>query len=184
MLLQSREIKETCLLLFKDEHKNEARIILEQLSTQLGAYVRGQLLVALTVGIMVWLGLQFIKVPYAPLLGLLASVFDVVPILGSIAASVLGIIVALANDPALAFWTLVVYLVANQIEQNFLSPLILGKAVGISTFWVLISIFFGSVLYGLAGLYLGIPVAVIIKIAFEHFYKKDGKSRQLAAGSI
>lgn len=177
MLLQSRDIHRTLLMLVPQGKRHAAENLMKELARKTGGYVRGQLVVAFAVGLMIWVGLQLLGVPYAPILAVIATVFDVIPIVGSIAASVLGFIVALAHEPLLAVWTLGVYLIANQVEQNVLSPIILGKAVGLSTFWVLVSILCGTILYGVPGLYVAVPVAVVLQLVVRYL-SKDSRAGQ------
>lgn len=172
MLLQSRQIEEAILQLVPPGKRRSARIFLNTISSSVGRYLRAQTLVATTIGGMVLVGLLLLHVPFAPLLAIITFLFEFVPIVGAIAAAVLAFVVALAQSPMLALWTLLMYLFANQLEQNFLSPYILGRAVGIPTFWVLASILCGSMLYGVAGIYLALPSAVIIKLSIEHGWIK------------
>jgi predicted PurR-regulated permease PerM len=63
----------------------------------------------------------------------------------------------------LAVWTIGLYIIVNKLEAKFLAPLVVGRLVGLNTFWILINILFGGVLYGIVGVFLAIPVAIIIK---------------------
>jgi predicted PurR-regulated permease PerM len=172
MILQPRQIESALVSLFPPSARPAATEFFRLVSERLGLFIRGQLLVALAVGLMVALGLWLMGVPYALVLGVLAFALDLLPIVGSLLASAFGVLVALGQDPMLAVWTLLLYLVANQLEANFLSPWILGHSVGLGTFWVILSLLFGGTLYGLAGVFLAIPVAILIKLFLQSFYEK------------
>jgi predicted PurR-regulated permease PerM len=153
--------------------RNKIEELLKTVAAKAGAYARGQLLVMTATGVLTGLGLYFLGVPYALTLGVITFILDIVPILGPFIAAGFGIIVALAQDPMLALWTALLYLIVQQMENNFLSPMILGKSVGLNSFWILLSIFAGGALFGIIGVILAVPTAVAIGLLIEEFYIKD-----------
>lgn len=175
MVMQARSIESALLLLVPYKQRDEMSGFFRRICERTGLYIRGQLIVATVLGLIIYVGLVILNVPYAPLLALLAFVLDLIPIIGSLSASVLGIIVAFGQDPMLAVWTAALYLVANQLEIHIFSPYIMGRTVGLGTFWVLVSILCGAVLYGVAGLFLAIPIAILTKlILMEYVVPKFG----------
>lgn len=169
MLLKPQTLESAVLLLFPQQKRPRMAQFLTTISPRLGGYIRGQLLIASLLGVAVWLGLTLLGVDYALLLALSALLLNLVPILGSLLASVLGIAVALAETPWIALWTALLYLVLNQLEAHLLGPVILGRSVGLSPFWVIVSVMVGGSLYGVPGVFLAIPLAALIKMALDEF---------------
>lgn len=135
----------------------------------IGGYLRGQLLISLCMGLMVWLGLAILGVPLALSIGFIAAVFNLVPYLGPIVSAVPGILLALTISPLTALLALGVFLLANQIDGNVLTPLILGRVVDIHPLTVLLAIMAGLSLFGLVGALLAVPIVSFGKVLFEEY---------------
>jgi predicted PurR-regulated permease PerM len=172
LLSDTDYFRTTLLRLVPVSYRDETKGLLKTVAEKAGAYARGQLLVMTATGTMTSLGLYFLGVPYALTLGVLVFLLDIIPIIGPLLAAVFGIIIALAQDPMLALWTALWYFIVQQTENNFLSPLILGKSVGLHSFWILFSIFAGGNLLGIPGVILAVPIAVTIGLLVEAFYIK------------
>ncbi|MBR8465451.1 AI-2E family transporter [Campylobacter sp. faydin G-140] len=119
-------------------------------------------------GVFVWLGLEILNVPYAPLWGIVAFVLNFIPTIGSIIAAFPAIFVALLlNDIATTIWVITLYLVVNVVIGNFIEPKFLGKGLGISTLVVLLSLLFWGFLFGIGGMFLAVPLTMSLKIALD-----------------
>lgn len=119
-------------------------------------------------GVFIFIGLNFIGVPYAPLWGILAFVLNFVPTIGSIIAAVPALLVALLlNDAAACAWTATLYVVVNVVIGNFIEPKFLSKGLGISTLVVLLSLLFWGFLFGIGGMFLAVPLTMSLKIALD-----------------
>jgi putative permease len=138
------------------------------ISRQLSHFVRGRILEAVIVGLVVWGGLSLTDIRYAPLLGLFAGVTNLVPYLGPIVGMVPGILIALVDlGMGGQFWWIVVtyLLIAQIIVDNFiLIPILISHVSNLHPLWVIIAIIMGGKLYGVLGMIIGVPVASIIKI--------------------
>lgn len=138
------------------------------ISLQLSHFVRGRILEALIVGLVVWGGLSLTDIRYAPLLGLFAGVTNLVPYLGPVVGMVPGILIALVDlglGPQF-WWILIVYvLIAQVIVDNFiLIPILISHVSNLHPLWVILAIIMGGKLMGVLGMIIGVPVASIIKI--------------------
>jgi putative permease len=138
------------------------------ISRQLSHFVRGRILEATIVGLVVWFGLSLTDIRYAPLLGVFAGVTNLVPYLGPIAGMVPGILIALV-DLGLGgqfWWIVIVYLlIAQVIIDNFiLIPILISHVSNLHPLWVILAIIMGGKLYGVLGMIIGVPVASIVKI--------------------
>src|SRR5215510_2685930 len=135
-----------------------------EVEEKLGGWVRGRLLLMLAVGVMATLGYTVIGLPNAILLGVAAGLFEIVPMIGPFLAFAPAVLVALATNPPQAVAVLVFALVIQQIESNILVPRVMGRTVGISPLTVLLGILVGSVLAGLPGAFLAVPLAGALQV--------------------
>ncbi len=129
---------------------------------KVGRWLQAQLLLALSVGLFVFIGLSLLNVKYALLLGIVATILEIVPIVGPVVAGIPGVILAFAQSPILGLWVLVFYVAVQQIEAHVLTPLILGKTLGLNPVTVIIALLIGGTLAGIIGILLSVPVAVVI----------------------
>lgn len=170
MLLHSAQLENAFAGLIPPSKRQRITNFFRQACRNIGAYIRGQLIVAAAIALITWLGLVFLDVPYAGVLGLLTFVLDLIPVIGSLLAAVFAVLIALSQAPMLALWTALLYIITNQLEANVLGPLILGRTVGIGPFWIILSTITGGILAGIPGVFLAIPTAVIIKLVIDEFY--------------
>lgn len=138
--------------------------------TAVGGYVRGQLIIAAFIGIFVWLGLMLLGIPSAAAIGFLAGVFNIVPYLGPIIGATPALLLALPDGWVKMLLVVVVFVLANQIEGNFLSPYILSRTTDLHPVTVLLAILIGAGLFGFAGALLAVPAVALIKLTLEKYY--------------
>ena len=136
----------------------------------LGEYLRGQLLVAAFVGIATAVGFWIVGFPNAILLGVIAGMFNIVPYLGLIVSLVPAALIALLTPPLWlsALKVAGVFFVVQSLDSYFFSPKIVGDRVGLHPVWVMLAIIGFASLFGLVGLLLAIPIAVLIKLVIEN----------------
>jgi predicted PurR-regulated permease PerM len=134
-----------------------------------GGYFRGQVIITAVLGVMIWIGLTIAQVPLALALSFVAAVFNLIPYLGPIIGTVPAVLLGLTVNPWSALGALVVFVVANQLEGNLLSPFILARATNLHPVTVLLSILAGAGLFGLLGALLAIPVVAFVKLVLEDY---------------
>jgi len=131
----------------------------------IGGFIRGQLLVAAAVGVLVTVALLILRVPYAFVLGLIAAIGDLIPFVGAILAFVPAIATALfANGWVNALIVFGVFLAIFQIEGHVIAPNIVSKQVSLSPFIVLLALLVGGELSGLVGMLVAVPVAGVLRV--------------------
>jgi predicted PurR-regulated permease PerM len=134
----------------------------------LNRYLRGQLLLALCVGLMIGVGFWIVGFPYALLLGLLAGILNVVPYLGLLVSVAAAVLISLFSGAVVAslLKVAVVYGV-EQVVENVISPKIVGESVGLHPVWVILALALFSFFFGFVGLLVAVPAAVLAKLAAE-----------------
>lgn len=129
---------------------------------KVGLWIQGQILLAVLIGVLVFLGLTILGVEYALSLGLLAAVFELLPIFGPILAAIPAVAVAFLESPALALAVVGLYVIIQQFEGHLIYPLVVKKIVGVPAILVILAILIGGTIGGLFGILLAIPVATVL----------------------
>ncbi|MCH8128815.1 MAG: AI-2E family transporter [Acidobacteria bacterium] len=160
------------LELVPGSHRAEAAFVGRQLNTAVGGFLRGQLLVAILVGLMLSIGYGVIDLPFWLLIGLVGGVLNIVPFLGPWVGGILGVIVALATtDLRTAFWAAVVAIVVQQIDNNFVSPLVLRATVRLHPAVTLSVLVLAGAVAGFWGIIIAVPLAASVKVVGGHLWR-------------
>jgi predicted PurR-regulated permease PerM len=160
----------------------------KKLDLAVGGYLRGQLLIAVILGLFIYFGLFLIGVRPALAISFLAAVLNLVPYLGPIVGAVPAALLALTSATPFtsALLVIILFIVANQLEGNLLSPFILSKSTNLHPVTVLIAITFGLGAFGLVGAIFAVPTAALIKVMLETYllsrpaYTGEGRDTVLA----
>lgn len=134
-----------------------------------GGYLRGQLVITSVLGVLIWIGLSLAGIPLALAISFLAAIFNVVPYLGPIIGVVPAVLLGLTVSPFTALLALGVFFIANQLEGNVLSPMVLSKSTNLHPLTVLFAILLGAGLLGLMGALLAVPVVALAKVLLEDY---------------
>ncbi|HZP45005.1 MAG TPA: AI-2E family transporter [Candidatus Binataceae bacterium] len=167
LLLALPEISAAVGSLFPLKQQERVREVVERMLTAMGGYIRGVFLGGLVVGASVWFGLYLLGVRDALALGVLAAFGEFFPYVGPIVAAVPGVLSAWLQSPVLALWTVIFYLVIEQIEGHLIAPNIMRRQTDISQSLVIIALFAGGVVGGLLGALVAIPIAAGCKVLVE-----------------
>ena len=154
----------TLLLSAPMERRESLRELIGEMESKVGAFYRGQLLLCGLIGGLSLLAYWLIGLPYALVLALFAFVLEAVPMIGPILAAVPAILIALAAGLDKTVWVLIAVIGIQFIENNFLVPRVMDRAVGVNAIISMLAIAAFSLLFGLIGALLAIPLAAIIQI--------------------
>lgn len=140
---------------------------------KIGLWMQGQILLSVIVGILVYLGLLIIGIPYALLLSVFTAIAEIIPVFGSLIAGTVAVIVAY-SDGGVSLGLIVagLYVVVNQFESNLIYPLIVKKIVGIPPLLVIVALIAGYTLAGFLGVLLSVPVAAVVLELITDFDKR------------
>ena len=155
----------------QDPARAEAfRRAMDRIAQAVAAYVAGVLIQATIAGVLSWIVLSILDVPFAGALALLIALFDLIPLVGAtIGAIVVGIITLFVDFPTATIVWVVWSIVYQQLENNLIQPQIQNRAVEIQPFVVLVSVLFASTLFGVLGAVLAIPVAASISVVIREY---------------
>jgi predicted PurR-regulated permease PerM len=182
LILGSERYVNAGIALFAERHQPLVRRILEQAAGAVSGYVSGNLAISVICGVTTFVVLLILGMPYAAPLALLVAVLDLIPLVGATLGGALLVIVGLFVEPWKAVVLLIFVLVYQQVESNFLQPMVYSKAVQLNGLVILIALLVGGQLLGIPGALLAIPVAEIIRILVTEILAYR-RSRQEASGS-
>lgn len=164
-------MKEKIFRLVQGRWRNELTQAFKEIDTVLSGIIRGQLTVALIVGILVSSGLYFLQVPFALLIGITAGLLDIIPYFGAFIGAAPAVTLALLESPILAIKVAVLFFFIHQLEGSVISPKILGENVGLHPLTVIFVLFAGGEIFGVIGMLLSVPVAAVGKVLIKHSVK-------------
>ncbi|MBI4022226.1 MAG: AI-2E family transporter [Candidatus Andersenbacteria bacterium] len=140
--------------------------VIDRAQRYIGRWVVAQLSLAVIIGVVVSVGLWLIGVPYALVLGLLAGAFEVVPVIGPIAAAVPAVLIGFSQSWLLGLGVLLFYVLVQQAENNLLIPIVMRKATGLNPLITILAVLLGARLGGIVGVILAVPAAVVLSTIF------------------
>ena len=144
-------------------------------------FLSGQCAEAVILGILMFVAFTIFKLPYGSLVGVLTAVCAIIPYVGAFVSGAVSVVLALLISPALAVRCLIVYLVVQFVENQFIYPRVVGGSVGLPPLYTLVAAMIGGKLFGIIGIIFFIPImAVVIELVKEDAGKRLGRKGNLA----
>lgn len=141
-------------------------------------FISSQLLDAVIVGILTTVAMLIIKVKYAPLIGFTIGLFNMIPYIGAIVAVGIGILITfITGGLGKAIAMAIVVIILQQIDANIINPKIIGVSLEVSPLLVIFSVTVGGAYFGIMGMFLGVPIAVVIKTVLNDWIENKNKFR-------
>lgn len=175
MLVESDTIFRRFVRLFPVDQRLRIATVSSDISMKVSAWLGGQLLLGAIIGTTATIGLWLIGVPYFFVLGLIAGIGELIPMVGPILAAVPAIIVALAVSPGMALAVGVFFLAQQQIENHLLVPKLMERQVGVSAVTVIIALLIGGSLLGIVGALLAVPTVATLQVIFDELTSDEGE---------
>ena len=147
---------------FPEKFCDETVRILRMTNSTFSNFISGQCLEAVILGVMFVISMSIFGMPYMPLVSVIICITALVPIVGAFVGCGLGAFFILVDDPLMALWFVVMFLVLQQIEGNLIYPRVVGTSIGLPGMWVLVAVAVGGDLMGVGGMLLMIPVASVL----------------------
>ena len=145
----------------------------------LGSIV-GKIIEAFIVAMLCFIGCTCMKLPYSLLISAIMFVFNLIPFIGPFIGAVpCTILLLLSDQPIQALWFVIFIVVLQMVDGNIIAPWILGDSTGLPAVWILISILIGGGLFGMLGMFLGVPVCAVVYMLFKDFIENRLKKRRL-----
>ncbi|HEU4321037.1 MAG TPA: AI-2E family transporter [Acidimicrobiia bacterium] len=172
ILMDLTRFQSHSLELTPPRYRAEVAYVGGEVGTAMGSFVRGQLLVALMVGVASSIGMWAIGLPFWLLIGIIAGFLNLIPFLGPVVGGALAALVALLNgDVWQAVWAVVIMIVIQQIDNHVITPMIQRARVNLSPLVIVLALIIGGSLAGLLGVLVAIPVTAAVRIVTGHLWR-------------
>jgi predicted PurR-regulated permease PerM len=173
LLVDLPRLNRGAMALVPPGRREEIRGLMDRIGQAVGGFFRGQLLVALVVGVASSIGLWAIGLPFWLLVGMVAGIFNLVPLVGPFIGGGLAVVIALVSgQPLKAVWAALVLLVVQQIDNHLISPNVMGRTVQLHPVVVMLALLVGASFAGLFGMLVIVPLVAVVKIVFLFIWSK------------
>ena len=177
----NRQIKK-CVTAFLNERQTEVLTSIVKESDKIfGGFISGKIIDSLIIGGICFVCCLILRMPYAALVSVIVGVTNVIPFFGPYIGAIPSTILILLDSPSKGIVFLIFVIILQQVDGNIIGPKILGESTGLSPFWVVFAIFLGNGLFGIAGLFIGVPmwgvVYYLIKRYVNYRVNKRSKAR-------
>lgn len=187
LLIDMKRFKRNSLELTPPAYRREVAYVSGEVATAMGSFVRGQLLVALIVGIASSIGMWAIDLPFWLLIGIVAGFLNLIPFLGPVVGGALAALVALLHgDVWQAVWAVAIMILVQQVDNHLITPMIQRARVNLSPLAIVLALIVGAALAGLLGVLVAIPATAAIRIVVGHIWRTRvlGQSWQEATDAM
>lgn len=173
LLMYHDAFKKALANLFQNGSKEYIYKVVDRVNDKLGAWLRGQAILSLFIGLLSWIGLTILGLPYALPLALMAGLLEVIPTIGPILSAIPAVIIAMTISPTLALTVVVLYLLIQALENQVIVPKVMEKAVGLNPVIVILGVMIGANLMGVAGALLAIPFISFVIVIFNSVQERQ-----------
>jgi predicted PurR-regulated permease PerM len=153
--------------------RSKAITIVEEMARVVSGYLRGQALISILIGFIVFMGMYLLDVDYPLVLGLLATLTETIPIIGPIIGAAPAVFLAYLAAPGLAAKVVIFFIIIHQLENHIIVPKIMGHTIDLHPVTVIISLLIGGQLLGIVGMMLAVPVVALLKVLFKQLWYYD-----------
>lgn len=170
------QLKKVLYALFNRKLADVSVRVARETHRTFSGFINGKLLDSLIIGILCFIGMSILKFEYALLISFIVGVTNVIPFFGPMFGAVPSVLLLLMIDPWHALWFAVFIFALQQLDGNVIGPKILGDSTGLPALWVMFAILVGGALWGVAGMFVGVPLFAVIyrfsKEILENLLKK------------
>ncbi|SEM51939.1 Predicted PurR-regulated permease PerM [Paenibacillus sp. cl141a] len=171
MLKDGKKLPQKILSFLPTRSRSGILHVLQDINHQISSFIRGQIIVSVCIGILLYIGYMIIGLDYALILAIIASFTSVVPYLGPAIAITPALIVALVTSPVMLLKMIAVWTIVQLIEGKFISPQIMGKTLKIHPITIIFVILTAGNLFGVVGILLAVPGYAVLKVCVTHIFE-------------
>ena len=158
----SQQAKKIVYAIFKPNSANMILHLTIKSNEIFGGFIIGKIIDSVIIGILCFIGLSILKMPYTLLVSVIVGVTNVIPFFGPYIGAIPSAILITLSNPIKGLYFLIFILILQQIDGNIIGPKIIGNSTGLSAFWVVFSILLGGGLFGIPGMILGVPTFAVL----------------------
>lgn len=171
--------KQALYCIFRPETANNIIRDLQFVDKTFGGFIVGKLLDSLIIGILCYIGTTVLNLPYALLVSVVVGVTNVIPFFGPYLGAIPSAFLILLVNPIQCIYFVIFIIILQQFDGNFLGPKILGGSTGLSSFMVIVAILVGGGLFGIFGMFVGVPTCAVICTIFRNMITRKLEKKNL-----
>ena len=177
------QCKKATYALFQKDRANLILQVTRKSNEIFGGFVIGKIIDSIIIGIICFVVLSLLKMPYTLLVSVVVGVTNVIPFFGPFIGAIPSIILILLAEPIKGLYFMIFILLLQQFDGNILGPKILGNSTGLSAFWVVFSILLGGGMFGFVGMVMGVPTFAVFYYLVEMFFNQKLQKKKLPSSS-
>lgn len=170
--------------LFKRGTADEINKVASLSYSSFASYINSKALSSLILGILVFVGMLILKIPFAAMAAILVAIADFIPYVGPLIATVIMMILIFIESPFKSLVFLIFLLIAQQVQGSIIYPALAGKTIGLPSIWVIVSIAIGGSLFGIVGMLVSIPIASILYTLMNEKMDKTLAKKEISENEI
>lgn len=178
----SKQAKKVVYSIFSPRRANIILHISNKSNEIFGGFIIGKIIDSVIIGILCFLGLSLLKMPYVTLVSVIVGVTNIIPFFGPYIGAVPSAFLIILEDPVKGLYFILFILVLQQFDGNILGPKILGDSTGLSAFWVIVAILIGGGMFGFVGMIMGVPTFAILYYICQMWIQGRLEQRNLPSG--
>ncbi|PRO66901.1 AI-2E family transporter [Alkalicoccus urumqiensis] len=171
LLKDAHKLPDNVLRYFPEDQQEEGHRIMSDMDSTISAYIQGQAIVSVFIGILSYIVYLIVGLDYSIVLALIAMFTNLIPFIGPFIGTIPAVIVALFDSPVTALWVILGIVIIQQIESNLISPNVMGHKLQIHPLTIILLLLLASNLAGLIGLILAIPTYAVTKVIVQNVYR-------------
>ena len=148
------------------------------------SFVTGQFLEAVIIGVLCFIGMLILRLPYALVVSALVGFTALIPVFGAFIGTIVGVFLILMVSPIKALWFVIFFLVLQQLEGNLIYPKVVGGSIGLPSIWVLVAVTLGGSAYGVLGMLLGVPLSSVLYSLLRKSVHKRLAKKEIEPDSV
>lgn len=170
--------------LFKKENADEINKIASLSYSSFASYINSKALSSLILGLLVFIGMLILKIPFAAMAAILVAISDFIPYVGPLIATIIMMILIFIESPFQSLVFLIFLLIVQQVQGSIIYPALAGKTIGLPSIWVIVSIAIGGSLFGIVGMLVSIPIASILYTLMNEKMDKTLAKKEISEQEI
>lgn len=158
---------------FPDKYQAHIKEVFKEIHFVLKAYIHGQLLLSVLMAAVVFVGMWIMDIPYPLVIGLLAGLVEMVPVIGPIIGAIPPILLGLLQGTATMIQVIIFYVIVQQLDSHFVMPKLMGSIIEVHPVAIIAGVLIGGSLFGVIGMMIAVPTVAVLQILFRHMWYYD-----------
>lgn len=173
------QIRKAIKALFSEKTSKRIFYVAELTGKMFNSFIFGKALDSLIIGIICWFVTSIMNIPYSPLISFIIGITNMIPVFGPFIGAIPSAFILLVINPMAALEFVIFIIILQQIDGNIIGPYILGDSMGLPAFWIMFAIILGGGLFGVIGMFLGVPLFAVIFTIGKEILKEKLKIKEV-----